>query len=53
MTQVISWTIIGAAIQWSQKTTTISSGKMAQDITVMVMDGVSQLGVHLNENRKE
>ncbi len=49
MAQVISWTIFGAAIQWSQKTTTISSEKMAQDITVMVMDGVTQLGIRPSE----
>lgn len=48
--QVVSWTIFGAAIQWSQKPTTLSSETMAQDITVMVMDGVGQLGIHPNEH---
>jgi AcrR family transcriptional regulator len=32
LTQVMSWAIFGAAIQWSQETTTISSEQMARDV---------------------
>jgi hypothetical protein len=30
--QVISWAIFGAALQWSEETTTISSEQMAHDV---------------------
>lgn len=43
--QVISWTIFGAAVAWSQKGVTISAQQMAEDIVVMIMDGVTKLGI--------
>jgi hypothetical protein len=32
LAQIMSWAIFGAAVQWSQDTTTISSEQMANDV---------------------
>lgn len=41
LAQVISWAIFGAAVQWSQETTTISKEQMVQDVLLALMDGGS------------
>jgi AcrR family transcriptional regulator len=43
MVQLMSWTILGAAVQWSQDTTTISSEQMAQNVLLMLLEGVAHL----------
>jgi AcrR family transcriptional regulator len=40
---VISWGIFGAAVQWSQETTTISLEQMGDDILLVVMEGLGGL----------
>jgi AcrR family transcriptional regulator len=42
MAQFMSWTILGAAIQWSQNAT-ISSEQMAQNVVLMLLEGVTHL----------
>jgi hypothetical protein len=41
--QLMSWTVLGAAIQWSQDTTTMSSEQMAQNVLLMLLEGVTHL----------
>jgi AcrR family transcriptional regulator len=41
--QLMSWTILGAAIQWSQDTTLISSEQMARNVLLMLLEGVTPL----------
>ena len=41
--RVMSWSIFGTVIQWSQEETTISLEQMANDILLVVLDGVAQL----------
>jgi AcrR family transcriptional regulator len=36
--QIMSWAIFGAAIQWSQETTTISSEQMAHDVLLALTE---------------
>jgi AcrR family transcriptional regulator len=43
MAQLMSWTILGAAIQWSQDTTMMSSEQMAHNILLMLLEGVTHL----------
>lgn len=43
MAQLMSWTIFGAAVQWSNETTTMSSEQMAQNTLLMVLEGVVHL----------
>jgi len=43
MAQFMSWAILGAAIQWSQDTTTLSSEQMAQHVVLMLLEGVAHL----------
>jgi len=38
LAQVISWAIFGAAVQWSQETTTISREQMVHDVLLALMD---------------
>jgi AcrR family transcriptional regulator len=40
---VASWAIFGAAVQWSQEETSISSERMAHDILLVVVEGMAQL----------
>lgn len=42
MAQLMSWTILGAAIQWSQNAT-MSSEQMAQNVMLMLVEGVTHL----------
>ena len=42
MAQIISWTIYGAALQWSQTTTTITAEQMADDVVRIIMDGLEK-----------
>jgi AcrR family transcriptional regulator len=41
--RVVSWAIFGAAVQWTQETTTRSSEQMAHDVLLVIMDGVAHL----------
>jgi AcrR family transcriptional regulator len=41
MAQLMSWTILGAAIQWNQNTTAMSSERMAQNVVLMLLEGVT------------
>jgi AcrR family transcriptional regulator len=41
MAQLMSWTILGAAIQWSQNTTSMSSEQMARHVVLMLLEGVT------------
>jgi AcrR family transcriptional regulator len=41
--RIMSWAIFGAATQWSQETTTMSSEQMAADVLLVVMEGVDRL----------
>ncbi len=41
--QIIGWTIFGAALQWSQEPTPLSSDQMAHEVLVMIMQGVGSL----------
>jgi AcrR family transcriptional regulator len=43
MAQLMSWTILGAAIQWSQNTTTMSSEQMTRHVMLMLLEGVTHL----------
>ncbi len=38
-----SWTIFGAAIQWSRETTKMPLEKMANDIVLVIMEGMTRL----------
>lgn len=38
-----SWTIFGAAIQWSREATTLSSEQMANDVVLVLMEGMARL----------
>ena len=38
LAQVMSWAIFGAAVQWSQETTTISSEQMAHDVLLALRE---------------
>jgi hypothetical protein len=38
----MSWTILGAAIQWNQNTT-MSSEQIAQNVVLMLLEGVAHL----------
>jgi AcrR family transcriptional regulator len=40
---VVSWAILGTAVQWSQEETTVSGDEMAEVITQVVMEGVARL----------
>jgi len=40
---VVSWSIFGTAVQWSQEEMTISSGEMADVISRVIMEGVARL----------
>lgn len=40
---VISWTIFGTAVQWSQEEKTASSEEMAEIISQMVLEGIARL----------
>lgn len=40
--RVVSWAILGTAVQWSQEETTISLDEMAEVITQVVMEGVAR-----------
>lgn len=40
---VLGWVIFGAAIQWSQEETTISSEEMAEAILLVILQGVARL----------
>lgn len=41
--RVVSWAIMGTAVQWSQEETTIPGDEMAEVITQVVMEGVARL----------
>lgn len=41
--RIMSWTIFGAAVQWSQETTAVSSEQMAHDILLVITEGVARL----------
>ncbi len=41
--RVVSWTIFGTAIQWSQEETTVSSEDMANVISQVIIEGVVRL----------
>ena len=40
---VVSWTIFGTAIKWSQSTDGTSAGRMADDILLVINEGVAHL----------
>lgn len=40
--QVMSWAIFGAAARWSEETTMMSSAQMADDVLLIIMDGVAR-----------
>jgi AcrR family transcriptional regulator len=40
MARLVSWTIFGAAVQWSQEATTVSSEQMAHDVLLVITQGV-------------
>lgn len=41
--RVVSWTIFGSALEWSQQETTVSSEQMAESITQVILEGVARL----------
>ncbi|QBD75966.1 TetR/AcrR family transcriptional regulator [Ktedonosporobacter rubrisoli] len=41
--ELMSWTILGAAIQWSQNSTTMTAEKMARHVVLMLLEGVTHL----------
>jgi hypothetical protein len=41
--RVVSWAIFGAVLQWSQEESTTSSEQMANDILLVIMEGVTRL----------
>jgi AcrR family transcriptional regulator len=41
--RIMSWTIFGAAVQWSQGATAVSSEQMAHDILLVITEGVARL----------
>ncbi|GHO97824.1 transcriptional regulator [Reticulibacter mediterranei] len=41
MAQFMSWTILGAAIQWSQDTIAMSSEQMTHNVVLMLLEGVT------------
>jgi AcrR family transcriptional regulator len=40
--RIMSWTILGVAIHWRQDTTRLSSEQVAQDVLLVLMEGVGQ-----------
>jgi AcrR family transcriptional regulator len=53
ISQIMSWTIFGAAVEGSQKTSTIPSEKIARDVTMMIMDGITPLGIDQEMNSSQ
>lgn len=43
MAQLMSWTILGAAIQWSQDSNTMPSEQMARNVVLLLLEGVTHL----------
>lgn len=43
MARVVSWGIFGAAIQWSQEPSALSSEQMAHEILMVIMEGMARL----------
>jgi AcrR family transcriptional regulator len=41
--RIMSWTIFGAAVQWSQGAIAVSSEQMAHDILLVITEGVARL----------
>lgn len=41
--RIVGWAIFGAVIEWSQEETTVSSEQMANDILLVVLEGVQHL----------
>ena len=41
--QVVCWAILGAAVKWSKETTSMSAEQMANDVLLVIMDGVMRL----------
>ncbi len=41
--RVVSWAIFGVALQWSREPVTVSSSQMAQDIYLVIIEGVAHL----------
>jgi AcrR family transcriptional regulator len=41
--RLVSWTIFGAAVQWSQEANTVSSEQMAHDVLLVITEGVARL----------
>ncbi len=41
--RIMSWTIFGAAVQWSQETTAVSSEQLAHAILLVMTEGVARL----------
>ncbi|MBO0790752.1 MAG: TetR/AcrR family transcriptional regulator [Ktedonobacteraceae bacterium] len=41
--RVVSWAIFGAVLQWSQEESATSSEQMANDILLVIMEGVTRL----------
>jgi len=43
MARLVSWTIFGAAVQWSQEASAVSSEQMAHDVLMVITEGVAHL----------
>ena len=43
MARLVSWTIFGAAVQWSQEASAVSSEQMAHDVLLVITEGVAHL----------
>ncbi|HET8846905.1 MAG TPA: hypothetical protein VFN35_35910 [Ktedonobacteraceae bacterium] len=40
LSQIMSWTLFEAAVQWSQETSSVSSEQLAYDIVLVMTEGV-------------
>ncbi|MBO0791965.1 MAG: TetR/AcrR family transcriptional regulator [Ktedonobacteraceae bacterium] len=43
MARLMSWTIFGAAVEWSQETTTRTAEQMARDVLLVITEGIARL----------
>jgi AcrR family transcriptional regulator len=43
--RVVSWTILGAAVHWYQEGSKLSAGQVADDVLLILMEGVAHLAL--------
>jgi hypothetical protein len=51
MARVVSWAIFGAAVQWSQEPITVPAEQMANDILLVIVEGVARLVPEVTDDK--